>query len=115
LSRKVVSLDGDVASLFDDLDHLIDQPDLRLKVLQQGVKELALTGRGGLRDDDNQSRMQILACIEPAKVTGVVGHEGEVLGDDPEHQVPVRFTAQAQPVHMVGSWPPFRATPTREV
>lgn len=38
--------------------------------------------------------------VELPEVAGIIRHEGEILLDDPRHQVPVGFAAQSQPVHM---------------
>lgn len=53
-----------------------------------------------LRNDDDQAGVQALSGVELPKVAGIVGHKGEVFGDDPGHQIPVSLAAQTQPIDM---------------
>ncbi|MNY65902.1 hypothetical protein D3C86_2032520 [compost metagenome] len=46
-----------------------------------------------LRDEDYETGVKGLVAIEPPKVLGVVGDEGEVSVDDAGHQIPVGRSA----------------------
>lgn len=55
-----------------------------------------------LGNDDEQTGMNFLACIEFPEIASIVGDEGEVLGDDAKHQIPIGLSAQSEPVDVSG-------------
>lgn len=46
--------------------------------------------------------MQFLARVQLPEIASIVGNEGEVLGDDARHQIPIGLSAQSKPVDVSG-------------
>ena len=59
-----------------------------------------LSCRKDLRHDYDKACVQFFLRVEFPEISRIVRHKSEIAFNDAGHQIPVRFTAQSQPVHM---------------
>jgi len=75
----------------------VDQLSFR-KVLERSKEESPLHSRSDVRDQYNETRVQIHLAKEPDEVGPVVGHECKLVLLDPLSQGPIRLAVQAEVV-----------------
>jgi hypothetical protein len=67
---------------------------------QRRSKEIALSRRGNVREDNDKSGMELFLSVERSEIRAVVRNKRVILSPDPNHQLPILVPAKPEGVHV---------------